>query len=112
MNWFIQILQKEARGRRFRANDRVRYFTEGRKGKGDIVITPRFMKGTVTEYDSEGRRYKVRGSDGLDVDVHPRNMVPESISRQEVSPAEVVTPEFVNIAPVETPLIAEAQIKR
>ncbi len=108
MNWFIHMLQKEARGRRFRANDRVRYFTEGRKGKGDIVITPRFMKGTVTDYDAEGRRYKVRGSDGSDVDVHPRNIVPDSISSR---PAEV-TPEVVNIAPVETPLLTEAQTKR
>jgi len=82
MNWLITHLIKEAKGRRFRAEDRVRYFTDNRKGKGKgIVLTPSFNKGTVVDYDSDGRRYRVRNESGDIMDVHPRNLIPESLSR-------------------------------
>lgn len=90
MNWLIGHLVKEARGRRFNPNDRVRYFTENRKGKGKgLVLTPSFSKGTVMDFDSENRRYKVRNDKEEVIDVHPRNLIPDSIRQ---SPAKVETP--------------------
>lgn len=91
MNWFIHILQKEARGRRFGPNDRVRYFTEGLKGKGrGVVVTPRFSKGTVVEYNSDLRRYRVKHDDGSETDVHPRNIVPDTMKTSPVPAAPVI----------------------
>lgn len=91
MNWLITHLMKEARGRRFRSEDRVRYFTDSRKGKGKgIVLTPSFNRGTVVDFDNEGRRYKVRSESGEVIDVHPRNIMPDSFSRSLVSAPEAV----------------------
>ncbi len=92
MNWLIDGLLKEARGRRFNADDRVRYFTENRKGKGHgIVLTPSFSKGTVVEYDTDNRRYKVRNNAEEIVDVHPRNIMTDIGSPVQVPALE--TPE-------------------
>lgn len=79
MNWLIINLIKEAKNRRFQPNDSVRYFTEPRKGKGKgIVLTPRFSKGVVVDYDQPSHRYKIRtNNDGI-VDVHPRNIFSDS----------------------------------
>lgn len=86
MNWLVTHLMKEARERRFRAEDRVRYFTDTRKGKGrGIVLTPSFNKGTVVDFDSEGRRYKVRNEEGDVIDVHPRNIIPDSFVRSPIN---------------------------
>lgn len=81
MKWLINILTKEARKRRFSPDDTVRYFTEGRKGKGrGIVLTPNFNKGTVVNYDSETKNYRIRDSKtNEEMDVHPRNLMPEII---------------------------------
>jgi len=74
MNW----LQKISR-RRFKPNDSVRFFTSPRKGKGkNIVLTPSFQKGKVVDFDAETRRYKV-DTDGNIYDVHPRNIVHDTI---------------------------------
>ncbi len=96
MNWLIGHLIKEARGRRFRSEDKVRYFTEGRKGKGKgVVLTPTFSRGTVVDFDPTKRQYQIRG-DGDDViDVHPRNIIPDGITSRStpeitVAPAEEV----------------------
>ena len=78
MNWFIHILQKEARNRRFKQNDRVRYFTDHRKGKG-LVLTPPMSRGLVKEWDSENKRYRVQHDDGTEIDVHPRNIIVDPI---------------------------------
>ena len=87
MNWMYNILLKEARGRRYKANDRVRYFIDNLKGKGrGVVLTPNFTRGTIVDYDPESRRYRVRGSDDQENLVHPRNIVPDIVGRQEVSP--------------------------
>lgn len=87
MNWFIEVLQKEARGRRFSKDDFVRYFTHGRKGKGKgIVMTPYFSKGRVVDYDPLNKRYKVTNNDGDEVDVHPRNLMPETLSQPVSEP--------------------------
>ncbi len=93
MNWFINILQKEARSRRFKDNDQVRYYTDSRKGKGQgIVLTPRFNSGTVVGYDVDNRRYKVRTNVGEEIDVHPRNLVPESTVQKPLveTPVEII----------------------
>jgi hypothetical protein len=100
MNWFIEHLIKEARGRRFDTDDRVRYFTDKRKGKGSVVLTPSFSKGTVVNYDRDSRRYKVKNDKDEMIDVHPRNIVPDSFSR---SPAQ--SP--VQISPDISPVISE-----
>ena len=73
-NWLIQLIVKEA-GRRFKPNQKVRYFTGYRKGTGKkMVMTPPFEKGEVLDYDSNQKRYKIRNSDGKEVYVHPRNL--------------------------------------
>jgi len=79
MNWFIETLIKEARGRRFRATDRVRYFTEKRKGKGNIVLTPSFSRGEVVDFNSETRQYSVKNDNNEVIEVHPRNLIPDSV---------------------------------
>jgi len=81
MNWLISHMIKEARGRRFNPQDKVRYFTEGRKGKGrNIVLTPSFSRGTVVDFDTEKRRYRVKNNKDEVMDVHPRNIMPDSIT--------------------------------
>ncbi len=77
MNWFIETLIKEARGRQFRSKDRVRYFTEKRKGKGNVVLTPSFSRGEVVDFNSDTRQYSVRNNNDELVDVHPRNLIPD-----------------------------------
>jgi len=103
INWLIKTLQKEAR--RFRQNDDVRYFTQGRKGKNNVVLTPVFQKGRVVDYDAEQRRYKIMGEDNEELFVHPRNLVPSSVSRstsESTSDMPVIS-EPVDV--VETPIL-------
>jgi len=80
MNWLIDGLYKEAR--RFNIDDEVRFFLEQRKGKGKgIVLTPSFGRGTVRRYDSENKKYVIWDKKNeKEVEVHPRNLVPGSIS--------------------------------
>lgn len=86
MNWLVTQLIKEARGRRFNANDKVRYFTDKLKGKGKgVVLTPSFTKGTVVNFDNEARRYRVRNDQDEIIDVHPRNIIPDSFVRTPAS---------------------------
>lgn len=88
MNWFVQILYKEARGRRFRQNDRIRYFTDHRKGKGQgLVITPPMSRGVVKDWNAENRRYRVLHDDGSEIDVHPRNIIVDPIGSPVAPPA-------------------------
>lgn len=83
MNWFITALNKEAARRRFAPDDRVRVFTEHRKGTGrNVVLTPSFVRGRVIDYDPETRHYRVWSDhDEAEIQVHPRNLVPENIPR-------------------------------
>lgn len=92
MNWLVSHLMKESRNRRFRPNDKVRYFTDSRKGTGKgIVLTPTFNKGVVQDYSSESRRYQIRNSNDEIVDVHPRNLIPDGIFSRPAQPAELVS---------------------
>ena len=85
VNWLITHLLKEARGRKFNPQDKVRYFTENRKGTGKgVVLTPSFNKGTVVDFDQNSRRYKVKNNENAIVDVHPRNLIPESITQRTI----------------------------
>ena len=95
MNWLVSHLMKEARGRRFNPQDKVRYFTEGRKGKGrGIVLTPTFSKGTVVDFDPEKRHYRIKNNNDEIVDIHPRNLVPDGFS--QVTPVvDMPSPEGV-----------------
>lgn len=79
MSWLIRVFKKDAR--RFRSNDKVRFFTDKRKGTGkNIVITPNFQKGHVVDFQSDSRKYLV--NDGTNVhEVHPRNLMPDGFSR-------------------------------
>ncbi len=99
MNWLIGHLMKEARGRRFDPQDRVRYFTEGRKGKGrGVVLTPAFSRGTVLDFDPEKRHYRVKNNENEIIEVHPRNLIPDGISSRPMPVAQevaVVAPEEV-----------------
>lgn len=80
MNWFISYLHKYAR--RFKPQDRVRYFTRGLKGKGKgIVVSPYSARGTVVDYNPNVRRYTVLDEGGENIDVHPRNIVPDVVGR-------------------------------
>lgn len=98
MNWLIDHLRKEARGRRFNPQDRVRYFTEGRKGKGrGVVLTPTFSKGVVLDFDSEKRQYRVKNNADEIIEVHPRNLIPDEILSRPVP----ITPEVTVVAPEE-----------
>lgn len=92
MNWFIETLIKEARGRRFRSTDRVRYFTEKRKGKGNVVLTPSFSRGEVVDFNSDTRQYSVRNDDNEVIEVHPRNLIPDSIPIRVPLSNSVLTP--------------------
>lgn len=75
MSW-LSYLTKFAR-RRFKSDDSVRFFTERHKGTGkNIVLSPRFSRGKVVDYNSDKRRYLVDNNNGV-VEVHPRNIVPE-----------------------------------
>lgn len=79
-NWFIKCLQKEAR-RRYRSNDKVRFFTEQRKGRGKgIVFTPNFQKGQIIDYQPDARRYIINDGN-TDHSIHPRNIVPDNFGR-------------------------------
>lgn len=97
MNWFVTQLTKEARDRRFTANDRVRYFTEQRKGKGKgVILTPSFTKGTVVDYNNKERRYKVKNDKDEIIDVHPRNLIPDSFVRSPVNSVPEALPTTVD----------------
>ena len=102
-NWLVQLVHKEAR--RFKPNDKVRYFVNPQKGKGrGIVLTPSFRPATVLDYDSEQRRYKIRDNEeGSEVYTHPRNLMPEVVSRN--SPAAPVMQTTVQPAVNNTPVI-------
>ena len=100
MNWLINTLQKEAR--RFNPDDYVRYFLQNRKGRGKgIVITPSFNKGKVLDFDAEMKKYRILDeSNNEEVFVHPRNLVPDSVSRgvnTEETPNLVEIPEAADI---------------
>ena len=108
MNWLVTQLIKEARGRRFNIDDKVRYFTDKLKGKGKgVVLTPSFTKGTVVDFDNDARRYKVRNDRDEIINVHPRNIIPDSFVRTpannlpEALPA-IVGPNADNVAVEET----------
>ncbi len=88
MNWLISHLVKEARERRFGKDDRVRYFTKSRKGKGGEVLTPSFSRGIVDSFDQDSRQYKVKSGNDL-IDVHPRNIMHDPVSRVPLSPTSV-----------------------
>lgn len=83
MNWLINIFQKEAR--RFNVDDYVRYFSQPRRGKGKgIVITPSFQKGRVLDFDQKNKRYRILDEkNNEEVFIHPRNLVPDSLSRSD-----------------------------
>ena len=112
-------MEKEAR--RFRSEDEVRYFTTPSKGRGQgIVMTPSFRPGKVVDYDNVLRRYKIRDSQNEDeVLVHPRNLMPSSVSRnpspsaQEVPNTEISEVSMnAPVAPIETPvqtMVAQTQ---
>lgn len=102
MAWFGEV-NKEAR-RRFKENDRVRYFTKNRKGTGKgIVLTPSFSKGTVVDFDGEKRRYKVKEDSGLETEVHPRNLVPDRPNKSIMNQPSIEP----IVAPVIDPLIMQ-----
>ncbi len=111
IKWLVNLIQKEAR--RFRPEDNVRYFTHPRKGKGQgIVMTPSFRPGQVVDYDNVLRRYKIRDSQNEDeVLVHPRNLVPNSVSAKPMdSPQETPsTPEPSSVAPELQTMVAQTQ---
>jgi hypothetical protein len=87
MNWLIGQLLKEARGRRFRPKDRVRYFTDSRKGKGrGVVLTPSFSRGEVVDFNPDTRQYSVRNDKDETIEVHPRNLIPDFVGRVPLAP--------------------------
>ena len=95
MNWLVTQLIKEARGRRFNIDDKVRYFTDNLKGKGKgVVLTPSFTKGVVVNYDNEARRYQVRNNNDEVIEVHPRNLIPDSFIRTPASSIPVALPDM------------------
>lgn len=96
MEWLINILTKEARKRRFSPEDTVRYFTEGRKGKGrGIILTPNFNKGTVVDYNRETKNYRIRDNKtNEETDVHPRNIMPETLRSNMPSTPPSPSPEI------------------
>lgn len=99
MNWLVTQLIKEARGRRFNINDKVRYFTDKLKGKGKgVVLTPSFTKGTVVNYDNEARRYQVRNDKDEVIEVHPRNLIPDSFVRAPASNIPEALPDLSGTA--------------
>jgi len=87
MNWLIGQLIKEARGRRFQPKDRVRFFTDTRKGKGKgVVLTPSFARGEVVDFNTESRQYAVKNDKDEVIDVHPRNLIPDFVGRVPIVP--------------------------
>jgi hypothetical protein len=99
MNWFIDYLIKEARGRRYDVDDRVRFFTRGLKGKGQgVVLTPSFSKGRIVDFDGESRRYRIQNENEEILEVHPRNIVPDSVGRS--APSVPVISEPILEAPI------------
>lgn len=100
MNWLINIMEKEARSRRFRPSDRVRFFTEPLKGRGNgVVVTPRFEKATVVDYDSNEKKYRVKTDNETEMYVHPRNMVHDSAPARQ-QPAVDPQPQPLMVDPI------------
>ena len=98
MNWLVTQLVKEARGRRFNVDDKVRYFTDNLKGKGKgVVLTPSFTKGTVVNYDNEARRYQIRNDKNEVIEVHPRNLIPDSFVRAPASNIPEALPDLAGV---------------
>lgn len=111
MNWLVTQLIKEARGRRFNPDDRVRYFTDKLKGKGKgVVLTPSFAKGIVVDYDNEARRYRVKNDKDEVIDVHPRNIIPDSFTRTPVSNTPEVLPPMVGPSATGAPITEELSV--
>ena len=113
MNWLIEHLKKEARGRRFHPNDRVRYFTENRKGKGrGVVLTPSFARGEVLDFNSETRQYSIKNENNEIIDVHPRNLIPDAVSRvTQRSEAPMISPETpLSSAPAIAGAVAQGEM--
>ncbi len=107
MNWYISRLIKESRGRRFNVDDRIRYFTEGLKGKGKgIVVTPSFRRGKVVDYDPETKRYRVDNGEDV-IDIHPRNLVPESLSPSPPTTPPSISEQSVISEPSAVPEMVE-----
>jgi hypothetical protein len=75
MSWLRDVFTKDARQRRFRAKDKVRYFTDGRRGHNKVVLSPRFERGVVLDWDPNGHRYNVQNETGDVIQVHPQNIV-------------------------------------
>jgi hypothetical protein len=96
MNWFITILSKEARRRRFNPGDSVRFLTSPRKGKGSTVLMPDFQRGKVRDYNRTTNRYHVETAvDDLihEHEVHPRNLLADGVVPQARAPEPVAIQE-------------------
>ncbi len=101
MNWLINIMQKEAR--RFESGHTARYYTSPLRGKGlGVVHQPSFRRGKVLNYDSESRRYVlIDDKSGEEVRVHPRNMVPDSVSLKSDPMPEATESPIIETVPVQ-----------
>lgn len=92
----ISYFIKES-SRRFKQNDSVRYFIQSQKGKGkNIVLTPKFSRGVVLDFDSIRQRYQVKDlTTNKIIDVHPRNLMHDSLrsstSNSPISSESLIT---------------------
>lgn len=104
MSWLTTLMIKESRRRRFRANDKVRYFTEGRKGHNQVVLTPKFEKGVVQDFDQQTRRYLVLDDSGQVQQVHPQNIILDGLPpRLSPQSPEISTPPTAPTPPITQP---------
>ena len=111
MNWLINNLQKEAR--RFESGHTARYYTRPARGTGQgVVHQPSFRRGKVMNYDSESRRYVlIDDSSGEEVKVHPRNMVPDSVSlKTNPTPETIESPDIPNPMPASDVVVPQVAI--
>lgn len=103
MSWLTTLMIKESRRRRFRPNDKVRYFTEGRKGHNRVVLTPKYEKGVVQDWDPQTRRYRIVDEKGGVQQVHPQNVMLDGLPPRTAphQPAPTTSPTLTTPQPTQ-----------
>jgi len=98
MNWLVNILQKEARYRRFNPGEVVRFLNAPRKGQGSTVLMPNFGRGKITDYDRASNRYRIQadGEQAEEHNIHPRNVMHDSF-RSAPAPEQSLAPKPMEV---------------
>ena len=70
--------QQVSKGNRWTQPVTADLIADARAGRWQIVLTPKYMKGTVRGYNTELKKYVITPNDGgEDEYVYPRNVFPD-----------------------------------